>query len=175
MAAKGAQKRKMLTPEQRQDVIDSKGKMKAEELAKKHGITVKAIYNIWSKAAKKGVVKKASAVKTGKGKRLTAEQRQEIIAKKEIVSGAILAKEYAVTVNTIYNIWNKAKKNAKKKAGRPRGAVAVARKSANPNQNRIDFCKRWIAILQSEVNRLESEPDLLKEVEAALAKIVGQS
>lgn len=174
MAAKGAAKRKMLTPEQRQDVIDSKGKMKAEDLAKKYGITMKAIYNIWSKAAKKGLIKKASGGKSGKGRRLTPEQRQEIIAKRGVLSGAVLAKEYAVTVNTVYNIWNKAKSKIKKKAGRPRG-VAAAKKSSNPNQNRIDFCKRWITLLQAEVKRLESEPDFLKEAEAALAKIVGQN
>ncbi len=46
-------------------------------------------------------------------------------------------------------------------------------KSANPNQNRIDFCKRWITLLQAEVKRLENETDLLKEAEDALSKIIG--
>ena len=49
----------------------------------------------------------------------------------------------------------------------------VAQKSANPNQMRIDFCKRWIGLLQTEVKRLENEPDLLEKAEATLARIIG--
>jgi transposase-like protein len=102
-------------------------------------------------------------------KRLTPEQKQDIVNNKGKVSGADLAKKHNVAIATIYNTWKKGTKKVKKAAV----AKKVAKKSVNPNQNRIDFCKRWINLLQSEVKRLENEPDLLKQAEATLAKIIG--
>lgn len=169
MAPKNTKKRKMLTPEQRQNVIDSKGKVTGPELAKKYGISAKAIYNTWSRAEKKSTAKKKASGNSGKGKRLSPEQRQDILNKKGKVSATDLAKEYSVNVNTIYNVWKKTKKQGKK----AKVAAAPAKKSVNPNQNRIDFCNKWIALLQDEVKRLESEPDMLKEAEAALSKVIG--
>lgn len=103
-------------------------------------------------------------------KRLTPEQKQEIINSKGKVPGADLAKKHDVSLATIYNTWKKAKKKIKKAPA----SKNKTRKSTNPNQNRIDFCKRWITLLQAEVKRLESEPDLLKQAETTLAKIIGQ-
>ena len=103
-----------------------------------------------------------------KRKRLTPEQKQDIVDSKGTVPGADLAKKYDVSLATIYNTWGKAKKVTKVPVTKK-----VAQKSANPNQMRIDFCKRWIGLLQTEVKRLENEPDLLKQAEATLAKFIG--
>ncbi len=106
---------------------------------------------------------------TAKRKRLTPEQKQDIVNSKGKVSGADLAKKHNVALATIYNTWKKGAKKVKKASA----AKKTTQKSLNPNQNRIDFCKRWIGLLQAEVKRLESEPDLLKQAEATLSKIIG--
>lgn len=104
---------------------------------------------------------------TGRGKALPPEVKQEIIAGKGKVKAEELAKKLNVGISTVYNTWARVgKKNRAKKKASPAT-------SGNPNQKRIDFCKKWIAILTDEVKRLEKEPDVLKEAEAALSKVIS--
>ncbi len=107
----------------------------------------------------------------GQGKRLSQEEKAEIIASKGKIKAKDLAEKYGVSQPTIYSAWTKSSKPKAKK----RGAVAKSApvQSKNPNQQRIAFCKRWIGILQEELKRLESEPDLLKEAEAILTKVIA--
>lgn len=110
-------------------------------------------------------MKKGSA----KRKRLTPSQKEDIIASKGKAKAAVLAKRHNITTKTVYNVWSKAKKSGLTKA---QPAAGATRKVTGPNQKRIDFCKRWIAILQDEVKRLENETDLLNEAEAVLTKVI---
>ena len=171
-------KGKRLTPEQRQDILANKGKVTGTELAKKHSVNKKTVYSIWAKG-KAAPVKKApkasGAKKTRKGakkRRLTPEQRQQIIENRGKMTVDALARQHGIGVSTVYKIWKEGPKTHVKKAATSKQKVAQ-KAGANPNQRRKEFCRKWIAILEAEVKRIENEEDYLAEAEAILTKVIS--
>ncbi len=169
-------KGKRLTPEQRQDILENKGKVAGTELAKKHSVSKITVYNIWAKG-KAATVPKAPKVsgakearKGNKKPRLTPEQRQRIIENHGKMTGDALARQLGVGLSTVYKIWKDAANVKKTVAPKP---VVAKTASAHPHQKRIDFCKKWIGILEAEVKRIENEPDNLAQAEAILSKVIS--